>query len=586
MSKTEHLTPAWRLFILSLAALLPALLKCQDVCAQELRFTKPLAPGVVLKQTIQRQIPNPLIINVLEVDPYTPGLRIECAVARPRNGQPLARREAVSSIASRTGALAGVNASFFTSAGDTIGLAVSNRELLSGPYRNRVCVGWTRDGKLLIDFVTMTASARLGEQSMPVAGINRARSRGELVIYTPAYGSTTLTDAAGSEAVLTGVPLPLRVGETSGVVSLVRSYAGRCPIPPDGIVLSGASGPASDFIRQLKPGDKVDFSISLTASDGTSWNDVTNAISGGPYVVKNAREYIDLAAEGFAQSFGVLRHPRTLLGVTESGRLLIVTVDGRQSISAGMTLQEAARLMLSLGAVTAVNLDGGGSTTLAVRGVVVNSPSDGKERPVTTALVLYSASEPPQPPPQITIEPASATAASDTTVAFTVRAADNSASVAQPDPKDILWGVRGGIGFVNQNGEFTGIKVGTGTVHAWLRGATATSSVTVVPGRPASLKAKAEPDPQDPLRIRVTAVAADANANPVPGAAVTFSPSAGGQAVPAETQTDTNGTAWADVSWTLDTAGRIVTVTSPGLPAVTVSAPRTRQAPAEARPRK
>jgi len=464
-----------------------------------------------------------------------------------------------------------VNASFFTTTGDTIGLAISNGELLSNPYPNRVCVGWTSDRRMLVDFVTMTASARLGEVSMPIAGINRARKRGELVLYTPSYGPTTLTDAAGSEAVLTGVRLPLRAGETSGVVSLVRTYAGRCPIPPDGLVLSGA-GAASDFVRRLKPGDKVDLSIALKGSDGASWDEVTNAVCGGPYVVKGGQAYIDLAAEGFAPSFGAARHPRTLLGITQSGKLLIVTIDGRQSISAGITLQEAARLMLNLGAVTAVNLDGGGSTTLAVRGMVVNSPSGGKERPVTNALAIWSAEGQLQPPVQISVEPASATVASDTVLPFAVRAADASGSAVEVDPKDIVWGVKGGIGFVNQNGEFTGIKVGTGTVQAWVRGATAAANVTVAPGRPASLTAKVSPDPQDPLRFRVTAVVLDANANRVPGAVVTFSASSGGQAVPSQIQTGPDGTAWADVCWASDAVRRTVVVACPGLAPVTATA--------------
>lgn len=575
LTKTLFVTQRWtatRRLTLSLAVLLFTFSASLGACGEELSFTKPLAPGVLLKQALQRRNPDPLVINVLEVDPTTPGLHIECIPGKGQNG----RRETVSSITARTGCLAAVNASFFSTTGDTIGLAVSNGELLSSPYPNRVCVGWTADRKALVDWVTMTASARLGDTSMPIAGINRVRKRGELVLYTSYYGPTTLTDAAGSEAVLTGVRLPLRPGETSGVVSLVRTFAGRCPIPPDGIVLSG-SGAASDFIRRLKPGDKVELSITLQGSNGTSWNEVTHAVCGGPYVVKDGREYVDLAAEGFAPSFGSTRHPRTLLGLTAAGRLLIVTVDGRQTISTGITLQEAARLMLNLGAVTAVNLDGGGSTTLAVRGMVLNSPSGGKERPVTTALAVWSAEDRPQPPPQITIEPTSAVVPSDGTVSFTVRVVDGAGSTVEMDPKQILWGVKGGVGFVNQNGEFTGIKVGTGTVQVWVRGATASAAVTVIPGKPASLTAKTTPDPQDPDRVRVTATVLDANANPVPDAAVTFSPNDGGQAVPAEVQTGSDGTAWADVYWTPGPGLRTVAVASPGVAPVTVTVARTRR---------
>jgi exopolysaccharide biosynthesis protein len=101
-------------------------------------------------------------------------------------------------------------------------------------------------------------------------------------------------------------------------------------------------------------------------------------------------------AEGFAplrsflQVFVRGRQARTLAGVTEDGRLLLVTVDGRRpGWSVGMTLPEAARLMRSLGARDALNLDGGGSTTMVVRGQVVNRPSDRVgERPVSDALYV------------------------------------------------------------------------------------------------------------------------------------------------------------------------------------------------------
>jgi exopolysaccharide biosynthesis protein len=100
--------------------------------------------------------------------------------------------------------------------------------------------------------------------------------------------------------------------------------------------------------------------------------------------------------EGIAPSFGEQRHPRTAVGITADGRLLWVTVDGRQApYSDGMSLAELADLMARLGARDAVNLDGGGSTTMVVRGVVVNRPSDAAgERPVGNALVLVGCDRP------------------------------------------------------------------------------------------------------------------------------------------------------------------------------------------------
>jgi hypothetical protein len=120
--------------------------------------------------------------------------------------------------------------------------------------------------------------------------------------------------------------------------------------------------------------------------------------SGGPRLLTAGRVRVRSSAEGFAPlsapwfhgSFVAARHPRTLAGVRADGTLLLVTVDGRRpGWSAGVTLHEAARVMRSLRARDALNLDGGGSTAMAVRGRTVNRPSDPSgERPVSDALVV------------------------------------------------------------------------------------------------------------------------------------------------------------------------------------------------------
>ena len=125
---------------------------------------------------------------------------------------------------------------------------------------------------------------------------------------------------------------------------------------------------------------------------------VPGVVGGGPRLLARGRIRVRAAAEGFdplgapwfSGSFVSARHPRTLAGVRADGSLLLVTVDGRRpGWSAGVTLREAARVMRSLGARDALNLDGGGSTAMAVRGRTVSRPSDpGGERRVSDALVV------------------------------------------------------------------------------------------------------------------------------------------------------------------------------------------------------
>ena len=123
-----------------------------------------------------------------------------------------------------------------------------------------------------------------------------------------------------------------------------------------------------------------------------------DAINGGPRLLRNGGVEITAFAEGFHWQenpefyyrFGIRRNPRTLTGVTASGKLLLVTVDGRlPGWSVGASFRESALIMRSLGAVDAVNLDGGGSTTLSINQQLVNRPSDAtRERPIADAIII------------------------------------------------------------------------------------------------------------------------------------------------------------------------------------------------------
>lgn len=119
------------------------------------------------------------------------------------------------------------------------------------------------------------------------------------------------------------------------------------------------------------------------------WEGVEHIVSGGPRLVKEGQVFITAEAEKFRSDITQGRAPRSALGVTKEQKLLLVAVTGRQpSRSIGLTLPELAQWMIKLGAVEAMNLDGGGSTALVVGGKLVNSPSDGQERKVGSALVV------------------------------------------------------------------------------------------------------------------------------------------------------------------------------------------------------
>jgi exopolysaccharide biosynthesis protein len=169
---------------------------------------------------------------------------------------------------------------------------------------------------------------------------------------------------------------------------------------PPGFVIS-AVGKARQWVKaNLRKGSKVTFSWTLLPldpnleNDHETWRRAYSIVGAGPQLIKAGKVEITDKQEKMGPTFRRDRHPRTAIGRLASGRLVLVTVDGRQTgVSAGMSLDMLADLLLELGTVEAINLDGGGSTTMVVRNRLVNRPSDQTgERPVSDAILVFSKS--------------------------------------------------------------------------------------------------------------------------------------------------------------------------------------------------
>ncbi|MFE5686674.1 phosphodiester glycosidase family protein [Streptomyces sp. NPDC056512] len=206
----------------------------------------------------------------------------------------------------------------------------------------------------------------------------------EIVRFTPQWGAASRPGATGTaEAVL----------DAAGRVTAVRSPGGG-PIPRGGSTLYGIGAGARWLTAHARPGGAV--TAETRAQDAAGRSLLARGVSlfgAGPELVENGDVAVDPAREGMSGSSLDERAPRTLAGVRADGTLLLVVVDGRTSASAGATLSEAAALVAGLGARSALNLDGGGSSTLVVRGRLENRPMDEEvkgsvERRVATAIAV------------------------------------------------------------------------------------------------------------------------------------------------------------------------------------------------------
>jgi hypothetical protein len=357
--------------------------------ALDLGVPRAVAPGVTLYHLADPSLLNPaapVSIWLLRVDPAAADLRAVLS------NDAVVDTEIVADIGARFGAIAAINAGFFLlPSGDPAGIYKLAGQLVSDTRRPRGAVGIRRDAtglRLLFGRVSATMQLRVPRRArldavLEIAGVDTTRQRGKLMLFTPAYHQHTDTPPTGLEWVVQGTPPRI----TSGPLT-----TGKTPIPRDGYVLSFGGTRPPPALQLLRAGTRVELDTTYTALEGSEadWAKAEAIVGGAGLLLRDGRIITDWKMEQFTPAFAETRHPRTLIGTHADGAAWLVTVDGRQpKLSAGMSLFELRALARRLGLRNALNLDGGGSTTMWVDGAIVNSPSDAAgPRKVSDAIVV------------------------------------------------------------------------------------------------------------------------------------------------------------------------------------------------------
>jgi hypothetical protein len=299
----------------------------------------------------------------------------------------------------RTATAAGVNGDYFTLAtGKPSGVLMRDAQLVAPPNGGRASAGIRSDGLLDIRRLTFKGTWRTTVGTRPLGSLNATPAANGAGLYTDAYGASTPA-LPGSAAVIL-FPFPAATPEVDLTAPIVeaRTDGGAVAIPAGGAVLV-ARGTAAQALRsEGLPGGTMTVTLGLSPS----WPDMVGAIGGGPQIVRNGAP-IFRAGEVFTTKQLGPRAPRSAVGQLRDGRIVLVAVDGRQpGYSVGLTNWELAQALVRLGAVTGMALDSGGSTTMAFDGKLLNRPSDGAERRISTALAfLYRGVFAPEPPARV-----------------------------------------------------------------------------------------------------------------------------------------------------------------------------------------
>ncbi len=441
--------------------------------------------GEGVKHIFEFHQDGPYLINVLTVDLTQPTIHLEAEKGKDA----LFQGEKVEEMAAREiyeghRVIAAVNADFYKGNFRPVGLFVDEGMIFTEPHPNRAAFLVDRNGEPYIHTVSMSTVVKTASGEISVDAINPTEHSPDTVeLYTPPFGSSTGTDADRTEVememlgkeFIPNMPCQARI-------VAVRENQGNSPLAPGRLVLSG-SGTGKTIIEQYcVPGDVVTLLASIPQVPGP----VVMAVGGTPRLLSNGKVDINIEEERINRNFATDKHPRTAVGFDKAKTTLyLVAVDGRQPlVSIGINLYSLAEYLRELGADEAINLDGGGSTTMWIRGEVTNKPSDrGGSRTVSNSILVIS-TQPTGPLHRIELFPTLTCVPPNVSVKFSVEGYDQYYNPVTVKPEAIRWYTTKGLGTINSMGVLhTSTSSAEGSVMARIpeRGLHASTGTNVRP---------------------------------------------------------------------------------------------------------
>lgn len=350
-------------------------------------FTK-IAPGLTHKKYVFEE--GPFVADVLEMRRNVGKNKL--LAWRSGGLIPTTIQSQDASANGRT-ILAGINADFFSFQSTiTVGNQVTDGEWVMGVSSRRSHVLVDFDGNVEFGRVSFSGNIRFSDgNSAPITGVNRHRANDQAMFYNKNYGCDRFrSDSTGVE-----FALKLAKGErwSAGnyhrlIVKSRNSYVDNlCDF--DALLSVGVNHESYSVYANKQIYDTLSVFLGF---DDNSIKNIAQVVGGGGMILRNGKDVTteNIEVERIGEAFLQNRHPRTLVARDESGETIwLITVDGRQEASVGMNFPEMASFLLDLGASDAVNLDGGGSTTMVVNHKVANRPSDPTgERAVANVLLI------------------------------------------------------------------------------------------------------------------------------------------------------------------------------------------------------
>lgn len=284
-------------------------------------------------------------------------------------GYSVLQRDYTSRVAKRHDAPVAINGGFFAYDGAAVGAVKIQGEWMRLPWPRRSVIGVASDGNVKIGQISVAPTIYFGNgKSYALANFNGYPKHGHISAMTRRF-ATSYTLTPGEMA------LVVQNGVVTG-----RPGGGKIDIPEDTFLLVASAG-ARPSLESVQRGTAARLQF-----NAPGWENYPTILGAGPQLVNNGQ--VQVGSENF-RSDVIAIGPRTAVGVDKNGNYLLVVADGRKpTLSVGLNLKELGATLLGLGAVEAINFDGGGSTAMAIDGKLVNRPSDGSERQVSNVMMV------------------------------------------------------------------------------------------------------------------------------------------------------------------------------------------------------
>jgi exopolysaccharide biosynthesis protein len=308
---------------------------------------------------------GPRVITIIDYDLNNESLKLKPVLAQST----VPGREDLADLIKEHQALAGVNGGYFHYSGRPLGLLYINGELVSEPLYNRSSILIDQENNISFAQVDWQGELLINNLDFKVKldGVNKEVKAEEIILFNYFYGPRM--PALDNQH----YDIVVRDDKILGV----ESEAGvQTAIPPDGFVIRFPTQ-RTDIRNRISELKNKEITLNYNFTPDLSEKNIIHAVGGGPRLLEAGELKITGQEEGFQNDILNGRAPRTAVALTGDNHLLLLTIDGRQNnFSVGMTLAEVAQTLKDLGAVDAVNLDGGGSARMVIRGFTMNNPSE------------------------------------------------------------------------------------------------------------------------------------------------------------------------------------------------------------------